>query len=203
MLILKAVSLGPLHGYGILLRIQQISKNRLGIQQGSLYPALTARAAGVIRDIDRDLPIFNVRTQAAQIDATIARERLFVMLTLAFGGLALVLAAIGIYGTVAHSVARRTSEIGIRLALGADRRNVRLMVLREASATAVVGAAIGLVVSAALTRWVQAMLFGVTPLDPLALSAAVTTMLAVAVLAGWLPTRRASMLDPVGALRHE
>ena len=105
-----------------------------------------------VRSVDRDLPVFNVRTQSAQIDATIARERLFVVLTLAFGTLALVLASIGIYGTVAHSVARRTSEIGIRLALGADRRQVRLMILREASSPAVLGAAIGLAVAALLTQ---------------------------------------------------
>ena len=156
-----------------------------------------------VRSVDRDLPIFNVRTQSAQIDATIARERLFVVLTLAFGALALVLASIGIYGTVAHSVARRTSEIGIRLALGADRRRVRLMILREASSPAALGAAIGLAVAALLTRYVQAMLFGVQPLDPVTLTLAVTLMLAVAVLAGWLPARRASRLDPMEALRHE
>jgi predicted permease len=156
-----------------------------------------------VRSIDRDLPIYNLRTQRAQIDATIARERLFVMLTVAFGGLALVLSATGIYGTVAHSVARRTSEIGIRLALGADPGRVRLMVLREASSPAAAGAVIGLAAAAVLTRYVQAMLFGVTPLDPLTLSAAAAIMLGVAMLSGWLPARRASRLDPIVALRHD
>ncbi len=156
-----------------------------------------------VRGIDRDLPIFNVRTQTAQIDATLARERLFVMLTLAFGALAVVLAAVGIYGTVAHSVVRRTSEIGLRLALGADRRQVRFMVLREASSPAAVGAVIGLAAAAVLTRYVRAMLFGVAPLDPVTLTAATTVMLVVAVVAGWLPARRASRLDPMEALRHE
>ncbi len=116
---------------------------------------------------------------------------------------ALVLAAIGIYGTVAHSVARRTSEIGIRLALGADRRQVRFMVVREASSPAAVGAVIGLAAAAVLTRYVQAMLFGVAPLDPVTSSAAATVILVVAVVAGWLPARRASRLDPMEALRHE
>jgi len=165
--------------------------------------AIVNSARQAVRTIDRDLPIFNVRTQTAQIDATIARERLFVTLTLAFGALALVLAAIGIYGTVAHSVARRTSEIGIRLALGADRREVRLMVLREASSPAALGALIGLVTAAFLTRYVEAMLFGVTPLDPFTLVSAVGIVLAAAILAGWRPARRASRLDPMMALRHE
>jgi ABC-type antimicrobial peptide transport system permease subunit len=100
-------------------------------------------------------------------------------------------------------VARRTSEIGIRLALGADRRQVRLMILREASSPSALGAVIGLAVAALLTRYVQTMLFGVQPLDPVTLTMAVSVMLGVAILAGWLPARRASRLDPMVALRHE
>jgi predicted permease len=156
-----------------------------------------------VRGIDRDLPVFDVRTQDEQIDATMARERLFVTLTLAFGAIALALAAIGIYGTVAHGVVRRTGEIGIRLALGAERRDVLLMILREASFTTAIGAAIGVAAAAMLTRYVQAMLFGVTRLDPATLAGAVTIIMAAALLAGWLPARRAARLDPMTALRHE
>jgi len=173
------------------------------VRSSLALPALMNSVRQSVGDVDRDLPIFDVRTQEQQIDATYARERLFVALTLAFGTLALVLASIGIYGTVAHNVARRTSEIGIRLALGADRQQVRLMILRNASSPAALGAVIGLVAAALLTRYVQTMLFGVQPLDPVTLALAVTVMLGVAVLAGWLPARRASRLDPMVALRHE
>jgi hypothetical protein len=156
-----------------------------------------------VRSVDRDLPVFNVRTQSAQIDATIARERLFVVLTLAFGALAL---GAGVDRDLRHGGAQRGPAhvgIGIRLALGADRRQRALDDLREASSPAALGAVIGLAVAALLTRYVQTMLFGVQPLDPVTLTLAVTLMLAVAVLAGWLPARRASRLDPMEALRHE
>jgi len=156
-----------------------------------------------VRAVDKDLPVFNIRTQTAQIDATLARERLFVTLTLAFGVLALVLASIGIYGTLAHAVARRTSEIGIRLALGAEPRAVLLMILREATSVTAIGAGLGAAAAGLLTRYVQTMLFGVAPLDPAAVAGAIAVMMAVAVLAASLPARRAARLDPMVALRHD
>jgi len=156
-----------------------------------------------VRAIDKDLPVFDVRTQTQQIDGTLSRERLFVALTSAFGLLALALASIGIYGLVAHGVSRRTNEIGIRLALGAERRDVLAMILREAASLAALGAVLGVGAAAALSRYVRAMLYGITPDDPVAIGAAVAVMMAVALLAGWLPARRASRLDPMVALRHE
>jgi ABC-type antimicrobial peptide transport system permease subunit len=156
-----------------------------------------------VRAIDKDLPVFDVRTQTQQIDGTLSRERLFVVLTSAFGLLALVLASIGIYGLMAHGVSRRTNEIGIRIALGAERRDVLVMILREAAALAAVGAAMGLVVAAALGRYVRAMLFRITPADTATIAGAVVAMMAVALLAGWFPARKASRLDPTVALRHE
>ena len=157
----------------------------------------------VVRPVDRDLPVFDVRTQAQQIDATLSRERLFVVLTSAFGVLALVLASIGIYGLMAHGVSRRTNEIGVRIALGAERRDVVVMILREASSLAVAGAAMGVVSAAALSRYIRAMLFGITPADPATIAVAVAAMMLVALLAAWLPARKASQLDPMIALRHE
>jgi len=165
--------------------------------------AIVNGVRAAVRGVDKDLPVFDVRTQMQQIDALLARERLFVTLTSAFGILALVLAAIGIYGAMAQSVSRRTNEIGVRIALGAERRDVLVMMLRQSSALAALGTALGLVLALALGRYIRAMLFGVTPTDPIALAAAVVTMMAVAVLAGWFPARKASRVDAMTALRHE
>jgi len=104
---------------------------------------------------------------------------------------------------LAHGVTRRTNEIGIRIALGAERRDVLVMILREASSLAALGAAIGVVAAAALSRYIRAMLFGITPADPGTIAGAVAVMMLVALLAGWLPARKASRLDPMIALRHE
>jgi predicted permease len=165
--------------------------------------AVMQSVRAVVRGIDKDLPVFDVRTQTQQIDALLSRERLFVALTAAFGVVALALASIGIYGLMAHGVSRRTNEIGIRIALGAERRAVLGMILREASSVAVVGAVIGVLAAAMLSRFVRAMLFGITPADPATIGGAVAATLLVAVAAAWFPARKASRLDPMIALRHE
>jgi ABC-type antimicrobial peptide transport system permease subunit len=155
------------------------------------------------RAVDRDLPVFDVRTQRQQIDSTLSQERLFMTLTSAFGVLALILASVGIYGTLAQNVSRRTSEIGLRVALGAARADVLVMVMREAALLAMIGAVVGAAVAAGLGRYVKATLFGVTPIDPIAIGGAVTAMLIVALTASWAPARRACRVDPMVALRHE
>jgi predicted permease len=157
----------------------------------------------VIRSVDRDLPVFDIRTQSEQIEATLSRERLFAALASGFGLLALILAAVGIYGVMAYAVARRTSEIGVRMALGAQSVQVLGMILREAAFLAAAGFAIGILASVGLTRYIHGMLYGLTPLDPVTLCGAILLLLLVVLAAGWLPARRASRLDPMVALRHE
>lgn len=156
-----------------------------------------------VQSIDKDLPLRDIRTQTEQIEATISQERLFATLTSAFGILALILACIGIYGIMAYNVARRTSEIGVRMALGARSKQVLLMVLRESFWLAIIGVAAGLIAALTLTRFVRTMLYGLQPTDPATLIAATVILLAVAIASAYGPARRASRIDPMEALRHE
>ena len=130
-------------------------------------------------------------------------ERAFAALTAGFGVLALALACVGIYGIMAYSVAQRTSEIGIRLALGAQPGQVRSMILRESTWLTVVGVVVGVGAALGLTRLVKSMLYGVTPNDPTTLWRGSRLLLAVAVAATWIPARRAAGVQPMEALRHE
>jgi predicted permease len=156
-----------------------------------------------VRAIDKDLPLIDIRSQVAQIDATTTQERVFAVLTTSFGGLALVLACIGIYGIMAYTVSRRTNEIGIRMALGAQVRSVVLMVLGEATWLVGIGLALGILVAIGLARLVRSMLYGLGPFDAITFIGASLLLLAVALLAGWGPARKASRINPVIALRHE
>ena len=158
---------------------------------------------GVIAAEDRDLPLIDVRTMTGQVATTVAQERVFAQLTSGFGVLALVLASIGIYGIMAYTVAARTSEIGIRMALGAQAERVLSMVLREVSWMALVGVVLGLSGALMLARLVRSMLYGVTAFDPLTLAGVALVLMGISLLAGFGPARRASRIDPVRALRHE
>jgi predicted permease len=165
----------------------------------AIVPSLRA----VIKDIDRDLPMLDIRTQRQQIDATIVQERVFASLTAAFGILALALACVGIYGIMAYAVSQRINEIGIRLALGARRRQVQGMVLKEAGWLAAAGVVAGVAAALGLGRVLKSMLYGLRPSDPASLLGAAALLLAVALLAGWVPAMRASRVEPMDALRHE
>jgi ABC-type antimicrobial peptide transport system permease subunit len=156
-----------------------------------------------IASVDKDLPLVDVRTQTEQIDEILSNERLFAALAGAFGVLALVLACTGIYGIMAYTVARRTNEIGIRIALGAQTGQVLRMVLGEASWLAVCGIAIGLGCALWLTRFLSSLLYGLKPSDPVTLIVAALLLLAAALAAGWTPAWRASQVQPMEALRHE
>jgi predicted permease len=167
-------------------------------------PAIIVTAARkIVAGIDKDVPILAVRTQTEQIAASLKNERLFAALTVGFGVLAVLLACIGIYGIMAYSVARRTGEIGIRIALGAVSRGVLLMILRETLTLTLTGIVIGIAASLALTRFVATMLYGLKSNDPITLVIALLLMTVIALIAGWLPARRASRLDPMVALRQE
>jgi predicted permease len=172
---------------------------RTRLKPEAIVPSLRA----VVKDIDRDLPLLDVRTQRQQIDATISQERVFASLTAAFGILALALACVGIYGIMAYAVSQRINEIGIRLALGAERGQVQGMVLKEAGRLAAVGVVVGIAVALGLGQLVKSMLYGLRPSDPASLVGAAVLLLGVALLAGWVPAMRASRVEPMEALRHE
>jgi predicted permease len=164
---------------------------------------LPRRIRAAVAEVDRDVPVTGLKTQEAQIDESIGSERMFTTLLVFFGGFALMLACIGLHGVTSYAVARRTSEIGVRMALGAQRRQVLWLVLRQVVVLAAIGLAVGIPVAAAASRSVRALLFGVEPADPWSLAAGALAMLAVALGSGYLPARRAARLDPLVALRRE
>lgn len=153
--------------------------------------------------IDPDQPMERIRTLNQILDASVAQRRLSAQALGAFAAAALGLAALGLYGVLASHVAQRTSEIGVRLALGAMPSEILGLVLRQGCLLAVLGSAFGLAGSFALSRWLADFLFGISPLDPLTLGATTALLLATAVLACWIPAHRAASVDPVVALRTE
>jgi predicted permease len=199
----RARSSVPPTWYPLLAQAEEAGEMTFEVRSAMSLSALTPLIREAVRTVNKDLPVFDIRTQMQQIDSTMTNERLFVTLTTAFGVLALILSSVGIYGIMAQNVSRRTSEFGVRLALGASRAAVLVMVLREASLLAVIGIVLGTAAALGLSRYIESMLFGLTQYDPAAIGGAIMTMLVVAVFAGWLPARRACRLDPMAALRHE
>ncbi len=157
----------------------------------------------IVKRIDSRVPVTNVGTQVAEIDQTINQEIMFAKLCTAFAVLALLIACVGLYGTMSYAVARRTAEIGIRMALGAKRGGVIWLVLRQVFVLAIAGLAIGLPIALAASKLVESFLFGIKPDDPLSIAAAIVVLVSAAVIAGYAPARRASKIDPMVALRHE
>ena len=157
----------------------------------------------LVREADPRLPISDIRTQSAIIDDTINREVIFARLCTGFALLALAISCVGLYGVMSYNVARRTAEIGIRMALGARRAGVVWMVLREVLALAVIGLAISIPAALFASKLVKSFLYDVEPRDPASLIVAAITLAAAAALAGYLPARGASRIDPMSALRHE
>jgi predicted permease len=164
---------------------------------------LTATVRSTVEGLDPDLPVFDVKTLTTQIRESLLTDRLMFALSFAFGSLAALLAAIGIYGVLAFSVAERRREIGVRMALGADASTVRRLVLSEVGRFLLVGGALGLPAAYLLARIIESILFGVKAADPLVFAAGAALMVAVALLAGYFPARRAARTDPIDALRGE
>ena len=165
--------------------------------------SLYALARRTVQELDESVPILGMRTMAAQADLTLARERMVTSLTAAFGALALIIAAIGVYALMAFNVTRRTREIGVRVALGAQRGDVVWMVLRQILLLVAVGTIAGVPVAWSLAWLVRNELYGVQPWDWMSTATAAVTLFGVAAVAGFIPTRRATSIDPILALRAE
>jgi putative ABC transport system permease protein len=153
--------------------------------------------------LDKDLPLENIRTMTQLVDSSVAQRKLSMRLLGGFAGVALLLAAIGLYGVLAYMVTQRTREIGIRMALGAQRRDVLGLVVGQGMRLAFAGVALGVLGAFALTRVLQRLLFEIKPTDPLTFVAVTTLLMLVAFLACWLPARRAAKVHPMEALRYE
>jgi len=156
-----------------------------------------------MRDLDPNLPVFEMITLEQQTENSLVTERLVASLSTAFGFLSIGLAALGLYGMLAYTVARRTREIGIRMAIGASRTDVLWLVMREVVWLLVIGIGFALPASWGLSQYVQSQLYGIEPGDPLSIALAVAAISIVAALSGYLPARRATRVEPMLALRYE
>jgi putative ABC transport system permease protein len=157
----------------------------------------------IIREVDPDQPVSNVATMAELLGTEASQRRMGMIMLVAFAALALLLASLGIYGVLAYFVTQHTSEIGVRLALGATTRNILFLVLRKGMGLTLLGVVIGLAAALAFTRLMSSLLFGVKAIDPLTFVTVPLLLAGVALLACYLPARRATKVDPLVALRYE
>jgi len=189
------------------LYIPQLPQNAGGVifeVRSAVAPAsLVPQVRSLIQRIDSRLSADDLTTLAEQVDNSLYQERMMSALSTFFGALALLLAAIGLFGVMSYAVARRTNEIGIRMALGAERGGILRMILFETLLLAAIGLVVGLPSAWAATRFINRMLYGLKPTDPVTIGAATLLMAAVAVVAGYVPARRATKVDPMVALRCE
>ncbi|HEY6389211.1 MAG TPA: ABC transporter permease, partial [Candidatus Acidoferrum sp.] len=165
--------------------------------------AVTSAIRQQVSAVDKNMPVYEVSTMEQLLSNSVVQPRLNLTLLVAFASIALVLAAVGIYGVMAYTVSQRTHEIGIRMALGAQREDVLKQVLREGAQLAALGLALGLVGSLAATRLIATLLFGVKPTDPLTFAAVAVVLASVALAACYIPALRATRVDPLSALRYE
>jgi ABC-type antimicrobial peptide transport system permease subunit len=157
----------------------------------------------MVSQLDSNLPLFDVKTQSEQIQGSLFQERLIARLSSFFGGLSLLLACIGLYGLLSYEVARRTREIGVRMALGARPGDVLRVIVRQGIALSVGGAALGILGALGVTRYLGSLLYGVRPDDPVTFGAVALLLAVVALAACYIPARRAMRVDPMVALRYE
>ncbi len=172
---------------------------RTGLDPSEIMRAINP----VVRELDANLPVEDIKTLEGQIDENIVIDRLISTLSAAFAILATLLAAVGLYGVLTYTVAQRTREIGLRMALGAGGGRVRAMILAQVTRMTIVGGILGIVAALALGRWAESLLFGLDGSDPVVVVLVAATIGAVSFLAGYLPARRASRVDPMVALRYE
>jgi predicted permease len=165
--------------------------------------AVTGAIREAVRQIDANLPVMDVSTQIEQVERRFLQEKVFAQAYSLFGGIALLLASIGLFGLMSYNVARRTNEIGIRMALGAQRQDVLRLVMRESMMLVAIGVVLGLALAYYGGRFVTTLLFGLAPRDLLTMALAMLVMVLVSALAGYIPARRASRVDPMVALRYE
>jgi putative ABC transport system permease protein len=179
------------------------SPRDLAIRTSGNPSNLVGSVRQIIREVDPDQPISNIATMSEVLGVEAEQRRMGMIMLAAFAGLALLLASLGIYGVLAYFVTQHTNEIGVRIALGANRRNILALVLKKGMSLTLLGVAIGLAVSFALTRLMSSLLFGVNASDPLTFVVVPLLLSLVALLACWIPARRATKVDPMIALRYE
>jgi putative ABC transport system permease protein len=177
--------------------------NAIELKTAGKLPGLEPQVRRALADVNPDLAVIDFTTFGAQVDSNFSQQAMIAKLTTLFGFLALILASVGLYGVTAYSVERRTNEIGIRMALGADRLHVLALVLRGALLQMAVALAIGIPITIAAGRAMAAQLFGVKPYDPRVLLLTAAALVVAAFLAAVIPARRAATLDPIRALRSE
>ena len=164
---------------------------------------MLSTVTAIMRKLDPGLPLSDVKTMETQIRENVSQDRIISTLSLAFALLATILAAIGLYGVLAYTVAQRTREFGLRMALGADGPAVRGMVMKQVAKMAIVGGTIGLIIAVAIGWFARSMLFEMVGYDPMVLTVATIALALVALGAGFIPALRASKIDPMNALRYE
>jgi putative ABC transport system permease protein len=181
-----------------------ISRHAVFVVRTAGDPASLANAARrEIWSVDKDLPVFGATTMSDVLAGSVAQRRFSMSLLGAFGMLALLMAAIGLYGVLSYSVSQRMHEMGLRMALGANARDLMRLVVGQGLRVALAGVAAGVLASFAATRLLAGMLFGVSPLDPLTFVCVAAVLVAAALLASFIPARRATRVDPMVALRYE
>jgi putative ABC transport system permease protein len=179
------------------------SAMRLALRTGADPHTLIGAARAEVQALDKELPVYEIKTLDQYVGGILAYPRFYTLILLIFAGVALLLTAIGLYGTISYSVSQRTHEIGIRMALGAQTYDVLRLVVKQGLALALIGVALGSGGSLLLTRVIKTLLFGVRSTDPLIFAAVVFLLITVALLACWIPARRATKVDPMTALRVE